>query len=270
MRRVKKEDYNSWQSYYWNYQRILAEDYYIPYLLENSATLKFKLNNFSAIDIGCGNGGFIDAFKTINKKSSESVIKGIEIKKFSSWSNRDTDYSVHNILEDSNKNYKQKYDLVILRDVIEHIHKGDKDHFIKEAASFMKTNGEMLVTFPPYLSPFGLHQQAIMKSFLKYIPFLSLLPKSALKRIVNQFEDEDTWLEIEEIIDSGMTISNFKKILKRTGLTIYKKRHFSIRPSHQIRYGAKTLRSPFGCLPIIREFLISGTCYILKIKSPSS
>ena len=134
----------------------------------------------------------------------------------------------------------------------------------------MKADGEMLVTFPPYLSPFGLHQQAIMKSFLKYIPFLSLLPKPVLERIVKRFENEDIWLEIEEIIDSGMTVSKFKKILKRTGLNIYKKSHFLIRPSHQIRYGAKTLRSPFGYFPVIREFLVLGTCYILKNKNPSS
>jgi 2-polyprenyl-3-methyl-5-hydroxy-6-metoxy-1,4-benzoquinol methylase len=270
MRHIKKEDYNTWQSYYWTYQKILAEDYYIPYLLENSSALKFKLKNFSVIDIGCGNGGFIDAFQTINEKSSESLIKGIELKKFSSWSNTETDYSVHNILEKDNKNYKKKYDLVILRDVIEHIDKRDKYHFINEAASFMKTDGEMLLTFPPYLSPFGLHQQSIMKSFLRYIPFLSLLSKATLKRIIKRFECEDIWLKIEEIIDSGMTISNFKKILKRTNLAIYKQRYFTIRPSHQIRYGAKTLRSPFGHVPLIREFLVLGTCYILKIKNPSS
>ena len=32
MRRIRKKDYDSWQHYYWNYQQILAEDYYIPYL----------------------------------------------------------------------------------------------------------------------------------------------------------------------------------------------------------------------------------------------
>jgi len=228
------------------------------------------MNNLSAIDVGCGNGGFIDALRAVAGKSSKESIKGIEIKTFNSWDSSKTDYSIHNILKDDNKDYKQKYDLVILRDVIEHIHKMDKERFMMEAASFLKFDGEMLVTFPPYLSPFGLHQQAIMKSFLKYIPFLSLLPKSALKKIVNRFEDNDIWLEIEEIIDSGMTISNFKKILKRTGLTIYKKRYFSIRPSHQIRYGAKALRSPFGYLPVIREFLVLGTCYILKMKNPST
>ena len=54
MRKAKRKDYDSWQSYYWSYQKILAEDYYIPYLLGNSNALKSKASNFSAIDIGCG------------------------------------------------------------------------------------------------------------------------------------------------------------------------------------------------------------------------
>ena len=61
MRRVRKGDYDSWQSYYWDYQQILAEDYYIPYL-ENEGNLSTS-NIKSIIDIGCGNGGFIDAVK---------------------------------------------------------------------------------------------------------------------------------------------------------------------------------------------------------------
>ena len=269
MRKAKRKDYDSWQSYYWSYQKILAEDYYIPYLLGNSNALKSKASNFSAIDIGCGNGGFVDAINSINKNFSKGSIRGIEIKEFSSWNNSKTTYSVHNILKDDNKDYRQKYDMVILRDVIEHIHKKDKELFIAEAASFLRPEGEMLITFPPYFSPFGLHQQAIMKSFLKYIPFLSLLPKPILRRVVNHFESEDVWDKIEEIIDSGMTISNFKKILKKTGLSVYKKRFFSVRPSHEIRYGIKTLRSPFGYFPVFRELLILGTCYILKIKKTS-
>ena len=126
MRKTKRKDYDSWQSYYWSYQKILAEDYYIPYLLSNSNALKSKASNFSAIDIGCGNGGFVDAVNSINENFSKGSIRGIEIKKFSSWNNSKTTYSVHNILKDDNKDYRQKYDMVILRDVIEHIHKVEK------------------------------------------------------------------------------------------------------------------------------------------------
>lgn len=261
MKRIKLSDFDSWEDYYWEYQNLLAKEYYIPYLKNQKVLL-----NGNILDVGCGNGGFINAVRSVASNSSY-MIKGIDIKSFRSWGSSNTNYNVHNILEDDNKDYKKNYNLIILRDVIEHIHKKDKNRFIAEAMNFLKPDGKILVTFPPYLSPFGLHQQAIMKSFLKYIPFLSLIPKSILKKLVYRFENENIWIEIEEIIDSGMTIFNFKKILKKVGLEIYKKRYFSIRPSHEIRYGIKTLRSPFGSFPLFREFLVLGTCYILKIKN---
>jgi len=261
MKNIKLSDFSSWEDYYRTYQNLLAKEYYIPYLKNQKVPL-----NENILDIGCGNGGFVDAIRALSN-SSNNLIKGIDIKAFSSWDSSNTSYNVHNILEDDNKDYEKKYNLVILRDVIEHIHKKDKDRFMRRAMSFLKSDGKMLVTFPPYRSPFGLHQQAIMKSFLKYIPFLSLLPKSILKKLVYRFENENIWIEIEGIINSGMTISKFKKISKKAGFSIHKERYFSIRPSHGIRYGIKTSRSLFGYFPLVREFLVLGTCYILKIKN---
>ena len=118
MRKIKKKNYNSWQSYYWDYQKILAEDYYIPYLSNEGNILKLKKNSLSVIDIGCGNGGFVDAVRSAVNISTNKSIKGIDIKTFKSWDNSDTSYRVHNILKDNNKDYQKKYDLVILRDVI--------------------------------------------------------------------------------------------------------------------------------------------------------
>ena len=262
MKTIKKNDYESWESYYWDYQKILAEDYYIPYLINEGKISLSKTT--SIIDIGCGNGGFIDAVNSKFNSSSTCSAIGIDIKNFDSWKNKNTTYKVHNILEDDNKDYKSKYDLVILRDVIEHIHDHEKEIFIKTVKSFMTPDGKMLATFPPYLSPFGLHQQAIMQSFLKRIPYLSILPKSILRKLVMKFENSNAWKEIEEIIDSSMTISRFKSLLKQSGLSISKQRFFTVRPSHEIRYNIKSFRSPFGSIPIMREFLILGTCYLLK------
>ena len=258
MKQIRKKDYKSWESYYWDYQSTLSEEYYLPYIIKYGKSLSRKASK--VIDIGCGNGGFI---ANIGKNINQTV-KGIDIKEFNTWNNQYADYKVHNILNDDNKKYIGKYDLVILRDVIEHIDKKYKINFIKKAASFMSNDGEMLVTFPPYLSPFGLHQQALMKSFLRIIPFLSILPKKILKILVMKFETEDIWNKTEEIIDSSMTIRGFKKLLKYSNLIIAKKRYFSIRPSHEIRYGVKSFRSPLGVFPIIREFFILGTCYIIK------
>ena len=262
MRRVRKSDHDSWQSYYWNYQQILAKDYYIPYL-ENEGKLSTS-NIKSIIDIGCGNGGFIDAVNSKFRKNSDCLSLGIDIKNFKTWEDKDTHYKVHNILKDSNKEHINKYDLVILRDVIEHIPGQFKEKFIETARDFMTREGKMLITFPPYLSPFGLHQQAIMKSFLKKVPYLSFLPKDILKKLTMKLESADTWNETEEIIDSAMTISGFKKLIREANLSILNQRFFTIRPSHEIRYNVKSFRSPFGSIPLIREFLVLGTCYLLK------
>ena len=262
MRRVRKKDYDSWESYYWNYQQILAEDYYIPYLLNKGKVS--QLNTKSIIDIGCGNGGFINAVKSKLNNNSDCMSLGIDIKSFKTWKGKRTFFKVHNILDDSNENYKNKFDLVILRDVIEHIPNRFKRKFIQTAQDFMTTDGKMLITFPPYLSPFGLHQQAIMKSFLKRVPYLSILPKSTLEKLITKFESKDTWIEVEEIIDSAMTISGFKKLVNESKLSIFNQRFFTIRPSHEIRYNIKNFQSPFGNIPLIRELLVLGTCYLLK------
>ena len=262
MRRVKKKDYDSWQSYYWNYQQVLAEDYYIPYL-ENAGKLS-TLNIKSIIDIGCGNGGFIDAVNSKFSKNSDCLSLGIDIKSFKTWEDKDVHYKVHNILKDDNEEHRNKYDLVILRDVIEHIPNQFKQKFIETARDFMNSDGKILITFPPYLSPFGLHQQAIMKSFLKKIPYLSALPKNALKKLTMKFENADIWHETEEIIDSAMTINRFKKLISEANLSVSNQRFFTIRPSHEIRYNVKSFLSPFGNIPLIREFLVLGTCYLLK------
>ena len=76
----------------------------------------------------------------------------------------------------------------------------DKFNFIKTASLFMKKEGEMLVTFPPYFSPFGLHQQVLMQSFLRKIPYLSLLPENILNLMVTKLENDDVWNKIDEII----------------------------------------------------------------------
>ena len=95
MKKLNKANYTSWESYYWDYQRHLAQDYYLPYLKKKGNVLNQNKENKSIIDIGCGNGGFISAFKEKNS------ILGIDIKKFDNWEEQSETYKVHNILNDN-------------------------------------------------------------------------------------------------------------------------------------------------------------------------
>ena len=255
MQKIKLSNYSCWDDYYWEYQNLLAKEYYIPYLKKQNINLESTI-----IDIGCGNGGFTSAFSM-----SKSCL-GIDIKTFP-WNKKKSNqilFKVHNILTDDNKKYVGQYDLIILRDVIEHINKSQKSNFIKIARSLMKKDGKMLITFPPYFSPFGLHQQAIMKTFLKKIPYLSLLPKQILKPLIIKLESDTIWIKSKEIIDSGITISCFHSILKEINCEIIDKEYFLIRPSHEIRYGVKCKKSILGKIPIIREVGVLGASYLIQ------
>ena len=61
-----------------------------------------------------------------------------------------------------------------------------------------------------------------------------------------------------------LAINGFKKLINESKLSIFNQRFFTIRPSHEIRYNVKSFQSPFGNIPLIRELLVLGTCYLLK------
>ena len=106
-----------------------------------------------------------------------------------------------------------------------------------------------------------------VNSILKYVPYLSILPKSLLKFIFSIFkENKDTLETILEIKDCRMTIRSFIKLYKELNLEKIRSDFFTVRPSHTLRYGFKTRKSYLSNIPIIRELFITGVSFILKIK----
>ena len=160
--------------------------------------------------------------------------------------------------------------LIILRDVIEHIPYNKKLFFLKSILEFANSDTKLLITFPPFYSPFGLHQQVFCNSILQYIPYLSLLPKPLLKLILLIFrESNDTLEKLLEIKDCKMTIRAFIRLYKEVGLEKIKSDFFTVRPSHTLRYGFKIRKSYLGNLPILRELFITGVSFVLKVKNKS-
>ncbi|MBC8197421.1 MAG: class I SAM-dependent methyltransferase [Candidatus Marinimicrobia bacterium] len=257
---LKISDFNNWKSYYFNYQKTLAESYYIPLLKSNDININA---NSKVLDVGCGDGGFLTAFSNISKKCD-----GIEIKEFNWNEKKSPQFIIGDITSKSIKNkLKNKYDILILRDVIEHIKLENKLNFINSIKNYMNDNSRLLITFPPFYSPFGLHQQAFLKLPLKVIPFLGWLPKFIIKSLLYISNQKNKWSDLEEIKDSKMTIRNFKKLIESSDLEICNSERYFIRPSHEIRYGIKTKFANWMRIPIIEEMVISGCTFILKQKS---
>jgi 2-polyprenyl-3-methyl-5-hydroxy-6-metoxy-1,4-benzoquinol methylase len=68
------------------------------------------------------------------------------------------------------------FDLIIMRDVIEHIPNQEK--FMGFAKKFLKPDGKFFLAFPPWQNPFGGHQQVCRNKILSKLPWFHLLPKT--------------------------------------------------------------------------------------------
>ena len=128
----------------------------------------------------------------------------------------------------------------------------------------MSKKTKLLVTFPPFYSAFGLHQQTILKSKFKYFPFLSLFPHSLIKIILGKFQDKDSISKLKEIQNSRMTIIHFTNLIFELGFEILNSEKYFVRPSHEIRYGLKMRKINKLDITILNEFLISGCTYLLR------
>ena len=122
MQKINQTSFDSWKEYYFEYQYKLAEQYYIPLLKK----INIELENQKIFDVGCGNGGFISAFSDYSTN-----LYAIEIKEFD-WDKKTKD-RVNFLIGDLTEMTAKKVaiiggsvDLIILRDVIEHIPPGKK------------------------------------------------------------------------------------------------------------------------------------------------
>ena len=257
MKKLDKNNFSNWREYYFEYQRSLASGYYIPFLKGNGVELKDK----NILEIGCGNGGFIDAFGDYSENCVGFDLKDLE------WDKSNITYHRLNVFDDNLTNkIDSTFDIIILRDVIEHLNNKQTNKLFKQISLLTNPDTFILITFPPFYSPFGLHQQVLLKSILRFVPYLSLIPKELMKVLIEGDKDNKEGVkELLSLYNSKKTISMLYKLVSRNGYFVVDEKFFHIRPSHEIRYGIKTMESRLiRHIPIIRELLITGTVFLIR------
>jgi len=257
--RIRPEDFPSWQEYYQTYQYRLAEQYYIP-LMQMWAV---ELRGRKVLDIGCGDGGFTRAIADAGAECT-----GVEVRDFGWQIDRpNLRFIQQDILaDDAVDNLGGENDIIILRDVIEHIDLRQKKAFLAAVKKFMRPDAVILMTFPPFYSPFGLHQQTFLRGPLKKVPFLSWLPGPLLHAKLKLVgESEKALADVQEIRECRMTIRRFKQLVGELGFQIEEEKYFLVRPSHELRYGWKHRETRLHKFPLLNEILISGTVYKLSL-----
>ena len=197
MKKLNKNNFSSWKEYYFEYQKSLAEHYYIPFFQKN----KIELENKHILEIGCGNGGFINAFGRFSDNCVGFDLKNLQ------WEKTNVKYHKLDVFDDDLINkIDSKFDIIILRDVVEHLDNSQTNKLFNQIQKLSNSNTVVLITFPPFYSPFGLHQQVLLESILRFIPYLSSIPKSLIKVLMKM-------IKIKMVLLNFYRFMNLKKQL---------------------------------------------------------
>ena len=153
------------------------------------------------------------------------------------------------------------FDIIILKDVIEHIH--DQPKLIAWMKTFLNPGGIIFFGFPPWQMPFGGHQQVMQSKLLSRVPYFHLLPMFLYKGILNLFKENTA--AFTEIKDTGISIERFERIVKETGYSIIKRTHYFLNPIYEFKFGWKPKKQIplISAIPWVRNFFTTCVYYII-------
>ena len=244
-----------------------ARAYVLPFI-NHAIPVHQEMN---LLDIGCGDGGVLLPFLEMGCKAT-----GIEldVEKSNHARNFLTEFIQTGQAEIINLNiyeeaalldYREKFDIILLKDVIEHI--PDQSRFIPYMKQFLKPGGVVYFGFPPWQMPHGGHQQVCCNRFLSVLPYFHLLPVflyTGILRLGGEYQS--TINELLEIKSTGISIERFEKLALSGGYSIIASTHYLINPIYHFKFGWQP-REQFMWLrriPVLRNFFTTCVYYLIR------
>jgi len=243
-----------------------SQAYVLPFI-ENTKTIAHGSN---ILEIGCGEGGVLLPFA---EKGCFCVGVDLEKKRIdlaNGFLEKEVavgkmEFMCKNIYDDDFvERFKGFFDVIILKDVIEHVYEQEK--FIPFLRKLLKTDGQIFFGFPPWYMPFGGHQQLCQKKITSVLPYYHILPRFIYKGILKMAgETPDMIRELLQIKDTQITIERFERIVKKSGFKILCKQHYLINPIYKYKFGLQP-RKQIGlisAIPYVRDFLTTCVYYTI-------
>ncbi|MGA9116841.1 MAG: methyltransferase domain-containing protein [Bacteroidota bacterium] len=243
---------------YWEYEYAVAHGSLMPLLAGWGVLLK----GASVVDVGCGEGGGLCAMH-----DGGAVCRGFDNDAYrirnarTLRGDRAVEFEIGDLYAAELPSGSRRFDLVVLHDVFEHLE--EKDRMMGKLRDLAAPQGRILITFPPYYSAYGAHQQQLRRGLAR-LPFIHLLP-FAVSRILPRLKGEHpaTVAEVTKLARLRMGMRKFEEIVRGAGLRIEGKQAYLISPNH-IRFGLKPIPAgPLGELSVLGEVLSSGVVYLL-------
>ena len=257
-------DFHQNKAKYFDIQNWVTSAYIIPFISSEIDLSSAK----KILEIGCAEAGVLKAFlnqghRCTGIELSESRVE--TAKKFLDTEIKEGRAEIINKnIYDVNveKEMDFKFDIIILKDVIEHIPNQEK--FIPLLKSFLTENGIVFFAYPPWWMPFGGHQQICSSKILGKLPWFHLLPQSIYLSILKLFkEPKGTISELLDIKSTGITIDRLYAILKKNNYTILKENYWLINPIYIKKFNFKPLSLNLK-IPYLRNFFITAHYIVFK------
>ena len=251
---------------YFNIQVQNANEHVLPFIQKVKSIEK----GMRVLEIGCGEAGVLKPFLELG-----CIAVGVEFDtiRFELPKELLSNYILNGQLKligkdifkvDIDKELGGKFDIIILKDVIEHIH--DQPKLIADLKDFLKPNGCIFFGFPPWQMPFGGHQQLNKNKILGALPYYHLLPKNIYKWFIQLGKGPVG--ELMEIRDTKISIEDFESISNNCGYNIINKKHYLVNPIYQYKFGlkARTQLSFITKIPWFRNFVTTCVYYLIQPK----
>ncbi len=223
---------------YYEYESALAQQVLIPVLKHYN----ISLDNKRVLDIGCGEGGILSGL------AEKFAINGIGIDYDNEMIQRchSSEKIAFEKMDFLRHNFKQPFDCIILRDVLEHC--GDMAIMLNKIVEILAPGGWFYMTYTPLNSPFGGHQHA-GGGFWSNVPYIHLLPQKTFLKLVKPV---DTYYktaqafrqDLRHILKTCAATSTVIKLLKQYQLNTIVKRSYLLRPDYKIKFGLPTVLWP--------------------------
>lgn len=259
-------EFHSNTDWYFQMQKLTSQNYIIPFIEEVYPILP----GAHVLEIGCNQAGVLNAFL---ERGCVGVGVDLDTGRIKEGSKKLNDYIESGQLKliakdiylvDHEKDLGGKFDIIVLKDVIEHI--PDQEKLLKRMKELLNPNGVIFLGFPPWQMPFGGHQQMCKNKILSHLPYFHLLPMPVYKSILKIFKENVKGLS--EIKETGISIERFKKIINRTSYKTTNQRYYFINPIYQYKFNLKVREQlPFiRSIPYLRNFLTTSVFFIITLE----
>jgi len=246
---------------YFEYERQIAVAHLIPWLEEREAWPAARV-----LDVGCGYGGTLAALKAA-APGCEAVGIDLDAEMVREGRAR-TQGSIELIATDFFAWAGSSFDLILMRDVLEHIRR--PAHALQRAATMLEVGGRIYASFAPYYGPFGGHQQNGAGIF-SHCPWVHYLPPALFRKLVpvrgNSYKTLDALLaDMTSVDDTRLTLKGFDAAARACSLRVQSLQLFLSRPDYRFKFGWPTCRLPR--VPVVAEMLSTGAEALLVADGP--